>query len=195
MFENPFLDYFSRVHVSVVPLIFVPLISYFIYQALFVFVVSGLSFAGLFFIGLIIWTLFEYWLHRLVFHYKPTSKAGQRFHFMAHGVHHDYPNDSMRLVMPPAVSLALAVAIYWSMYAIIGEKGLTAAVYSGFVTGYLAYDLTHFATHYSNFKNKWFQEIKRSHMLHHYKDGTKGFGLSNVIWDHVFGTAFPSKKS
>ena len=193
MFESPFLDFFSRVHVAVVPIIFVPFIGYFVYQALGVWKVSILKFFGLALIGLFIWTLFEYWLHRLVFHHEFKSKAGKRFHFMAHGVHHDYPNDSMRLVMPPTVSLVLALIIYWTMYAIIGEKGATASVYVGFVFGYLAYDLTHYATHYSNYKGKWFQKIKKSHMLHHYKDGGKGYGLSNTFWDGVFGTEFPEK--
>ena len=193
MFENPILDYFSRVHVAVVPVIFIPFIGYFIYKALFMLNVSALNFAGFFFIGIIIWTFFEYWFHHLVFHYKPTSDAGKRFIFMAHGIHHDYPNDSMRLVMPPTVSLGLALIVYWVLFAIIRDIPITTSVYAGFVFGYFVYDLTHYATHYSNYKGKWFQKIKKSHMLHHYQNGDKGYGLSNVFWDYVFGTQFPKK--
>lgn len=32
--------------------------------------------------------------------------------FTFHGVHHDYPNDSFRLVMPPVVSIPLYVVMY-----------------------------------------------------------------------------------
>jgi sterol desaturase/sphingolipid hydroxylase (fatty acid hydroxylase superfamily) len=193
MFENPFLDFFSRVHVAVIPVIFIPFIGYFIYKALFMLNVSALNFSGFFFIGIIIWTFFEYWFHRLVFHYKPSSDMGKRFIFMAHGIHHDYPNDSMRLVMPPVVSLGLAFIVYWVLFAIIRDVPVTTSVYAGFVFGYFVYDLTHYATHYSNYKGKWFQKIKKSHMLHHYQNGDKGYGLSNVFWDYVFGTQFPKK--
>jgi hypothetical protein len=50
--------------------------------------------------GIAIWTLTEYWLHRLVFHWQPKFPGGDRLHFIIHGVHHDHPNDAMRLVMP-----------------------------------------------------------------------------------------------
>ena len=188
MFENPFLDLFSRVHFIVVPIIYVPFIGYFIYLTLFKYEVSMGWFAGLFSLGVVLWTFFEYWFHRLFFHMEPKSDLGKRIHFMAHGVHHDYPNDSLRLVMPPAVSLTLAVIVYWTIFLFVQDYGLTSGLFSGFVTGYLVYDIMHFSTHYSSYKGKWFQRIKKNHMLHHYKDGNRGYGLSNIFWDRVFGT-------
>ena len=62
--------------------------------------------------GYALWTLFEYWLHRIVFHFEPEEGLGARFHWIIHGVHHDHPNDPMRLVMPPAVSIPLAAAVF-----------------------------------------------------------------------------------
>ena len=58
--------------------------------------------------GYAVWTLTEYWLHRVVFHFEPERGIGARLHWMIHGVHHDHPNDPMRLVMPPSASLPLA---------------------------------------------------------------------------------------
>ena len=58
--------------------------------------------------GYAFWTLTEYWLHRVVFHFEPEDGIGARLHWIIHGVHHDHPNDPMRLVMPPSVSLPLA---------------------------------------------------------------------------------------
>ena len=69
----------------------------------------------LFAVGIGIWTLTEYWLHRLVFHWEPKFRGGDRLHFIIHGVHHDHPNDAMRLVMPPAVSVPLA-ALFLGLY-------------------------------------------------------------------------------
>ena len=33
-------------------------------------------------------------------------------HFIIHGIHHDHPNDKMRLVMPPSVSIPLAALFF-----------------------------------------------------------------------------------
>ena len=33
-------------------------------------------------------------------------------HFIIHGVHHDHPNDKMRLVMPPGASIPLALLFF-----------------------------------------------------------------------------------
>ena len=41
--------------------------------------------------GWLFWTLTEYWLHRLVFHFEPESGPGARLHWIIHGVHHDHP--------------------------------------------------------------------------------------------------------
>ena len=68
---------------------------------------SGCSLAGY-----ALWTLFEYWLHRIVFHFEPEDGLGARMHWIIHGVHHDHPNDPMRLVMPPAVSIPLGAGVF-----------------------------------------------------------------------------------
>src|SRR2546422_11589004 len=103
MFESRLLDSLSRVHPVVPVLIFAPLIV--------VMAAWGLSMqsvpvsVGLAAGGYALWTLFEYWLHRLVFHFEPEQGLGARLHWIIHGVHHDHPNDPLRLVMPPAVSV------------------------------------------------------------------------------------------
>lgn len=37
---------------------------------------------------------------------------GKKLHFMSHGIHHDYPRDSTRLVMPLLLSLPLATILF-----------------------------------------------------------------------------------
>ena len=39
---------------------------------------------------------------------------------MIHGVHHDHPNDPLRLVMPPAASIPLAIIVVGSIFLIAG---------------------------------------------------------------------------
>ncbi len=66
---------------------------------------SVLGTLGCFVLGLMWWTLCEYYLHRFFFHaedyWLPNFPPIFAFHFLLHGVHHAYPMDRMRLVFPP----------------------------------------------------------------------------------------------
>ena len=84
-----------------------------LYLSIFDFKIGVLSIVGLVIFGLFIWTITEYLLHRFIFHLELKSKIGARIHFIFHGVHHDYPSDSRRLVMPPSVSIPLATLFYF----------------------------------------------------------------------------------
>jgi len=101
MFESDFMEFFSHVHPAIPLVIYLPLMTYMLYLGLFERGIAAAVVAGLFVAGVLIWSLVEYTMHRWVFHYEPKSRWGQRLHFMLHGVHHDYPNDASRLVMPP----------------------------------------------------------------------------------------------
>jgi len=189
MFKSNFMDFFSRTPYWVPLLIYVPVMIFLGYRSIAVFNNAWYVFAGLFAGGVFAWTLIEYFLHRFVFHYHPTSAAGKRFMFIMHGVHHDYPNDSMRLVMPPSLSLPLAIFFY-SITWLIGGFQYGESVFTGMVMGYLLYDELHYATHHATWQWGWFQKLKKFHMKHHYGDPEKGFGVSSPIWDNVFGSTF-----
>jgi len=144
-------------------------------------------------LGIGVWTITEYLLHRYVFHYEPTSKVGKYLHFMMHGVHHEYPNDSKRLVMPPSVSIPLATLFYFFFLAIV-RSPYHMPFFAGFLIGYMLYDEIHYATHHAPLKNGLWQKIKHHHVLHHYHDPEKGFGVSSPLWDYVFGTVDPTEQ-
>ena len=105
MFENDFMEFFSRVHFTVPLYIYIPVIGIMMYLSIFTYNISALNNIVLFIGGIFAWTLAEYVLHRYIFHFKAKSEFGKKIHFMFHGVHHDYPSDSRRLVMPPSVSI------------------------------------------------------------------------------------------
>jgi sterol desaturase/sphingolipid hydroxylase (fatty acid hydroxylase superfamily) len=193
MFESDFLEAFSKVHFSVPLFIYLPVIGYFLYLGIAAYGLSFLTIASFLVLGLFVWTITEYSLHRFIFHYKPNSKFGERIHFIFHGVHHDYPSDSKRLVMPPSVSVPLALIFYFLFYSILGSV-FVAPFFAGFLLGYLFYDMTHYAIHHFRIKNKYWIKIKNHHMLHHYQDSSKGFGVSTPVWDKVIGTNFPKEK-
>ncbi len=189
MFRNNFLDSLSRIHFTVPLFIFVPLILFFGWRSLVEFQLPFIQILLYIIVGLVVWTFTEYVLHRFVFHWKPPGKLGERIHFMFHGVHHDYPSDSKRLVMVPVVSIPLAALFYFLFLQVLGNE-LVAPFFIGFISGYLFYDMTHYAIHHYNFKSKFWLKLKQHHMLHHYSDMHNGFGVSSSFWDLVFRTTF-----
>ena len=192
MFKNDFLESMSKMHFSLPLIIFIPVIAFFMYRAVSVFHEPALYIILLFIAGAFTWSLTEYLMHRFLFHYKPTSETGKRLHFVFHGVHHDYPNDAKRLVMAPSVSIPLAILYYYLFRLLMGEQHV-ASFFSGFVAGYLFYDMTHYAIHHLTFKNGLWMKLKTRHMMHHYRDDDNGYGVSSNFWDIVFGTTFKDK--
>lgn len=193
MFKNDFLESLSRVHPLVPIIIFVPAIIYMLYLSIFNFKTEAVLIIWLTLFGLFIWTITEYLLHRFVFHWELKSKLGARIHFIFHGVHHDYPSDSRRLVMPPSVSIPLATFFYFLFKLLIGDV-LVLPFFAGFLTGYLFYDMTHYAIHHFNIHSKFWLAIKNHHIKHHYQDPNKGYGVSSPLWDFIFRTYFINKR-
>jgi len=192
MFKSDLLEALSKVHFTVPLYIFVPVIGYCIYR----YTQTGLSillFVELFALGLFVWTLTEYIMHRFVFHYEPADKPwAQRIHFIFHGVHHDYPSDAKRLVLPPSVSIPLATGFYFLFNAILPTNYIWG-FFPAFILGYLFYDISHYAIHHFNFKGAIWKKIKQHHMLHHYQDPAKGYGVSSPLWDKIFRSDFIKK--
>ncbi|GAA4448964.1 sterol desaturase family protein [Rurimicrobium arvi] len=185
MFRSNLLESLSKVHFSVPLFIYIPIIGYFLFQGQLKFATPFWTVLSYFVLGVLLWSLAEYVLHRYVFHFTPKGKLMERVHFIFHGVHHDYPNDTKRLVMPPSASLPLAVVFYF-LFGLLLSPAHLYAFFPGFVTGYLAYDMCHYAMHHYNFKSEFWKQLKRHHMLHHYQDDHKRYGVSSVLWDKVF---------
>ena len=186
MFESDFMESFSRVH-PVTPLVlYMPVVGYMLYVALWQRKLSILAVAGLFLLGIVLWTLTEYLIHRYIFHYEPKTHFGKRLHYIIHGVHHDYPNDARRLVMPPSISIPLAF-LFYGLFLLIFRR-LAPSVFAGLVFGYVCYDMLHYATHHFPMKRGLWLWLRQYHLRHHYKDDDVGFGISSPLWDFVFGT-------
>jgi len=188
MFKNSLFESLSKVHFTVPLFIYIPVIVFFSYLSFDNHI--GLPAFGLYFlIGLGIWSITEYTLHRYIFHYHPSSAFGKRIHFIFHGVHHDYPRDKKRLVMPPSASIPLA-ALFYFLFSLIFSPVHLYAFFPGFILGYLIYDMLHYAMHHHNFKSGVMKKIKHHHMLHHYQDPEKGYGVSSSLWDIVLHSGF-----
>ncbi len=188
LFKSDFLELFTHVHWSVPIIMYLPVVAYCLWKASGEPVVGTMEAVAMVLAGMFIWTLTEYLLHRFVFHYVPTSRIGQRIHFLTHGVHHDYPNDSKRLVMPPLVSIPLAV-LFYSLFHFLTGPAFVWPFFAGFIFGYICYDEIHYATHHAPMRGKVGQFLKHHHVRHHYQNPEKRFGVSSPLWDYVFGTS------
>ncbi len=194
MFDNDFVDFFSRTHWLAVPAVYVPVVL----AGLYLSASSGSSVVAMlvaFAVGIVGWTLTEYWLHRTLFHWEPATWWGPKMHFILHGVHHVHHKDPYRLVMPPAVSLMLAV-IFYTLFFTLGvlltpfiAPGWHYAGFGGFVLGYIGYDCGHYILHHWKPRFTWVKQLRSHHMHHHHNNPDRKFGVSNTLWDHVFGTA------
>lgn len=194
MFENDLLEALSKVHFTVPLYIYVPAIGYFLYRSIWEFGLSFGTIISLILVGIVVWTLTEYTLHRFIFHFHAKTEFGKKIHFIFHGVHHDYPSDSKRLVMPPSVSVPLAVLFYFLFESIFGDV-LVAPFFVGFIIGYLFYDMSHYAIHHFNMHNKFWLALKKHHIKHHFENPDLGYGVSSPLWDEIIGTNFPKKEN
>jgi sterol desaturase/sphingolipid hydroxylase (fatty acid hydroxylase superfamily) len=198
LFKSDFLEFFTHIHPAVVLAIWLPVAAAFLAVAI-VGRRAGLSplyIPAGFLVGLFVWTLAEYTLHRFVFHFPPRTPWQERLSFLIHGVHHAQPMSKTRLVMPPPVSIPLALLFYGFFYLVLGVllgvRHWVAPLFSGFITGYLIYDMLHYSTHHFRLSFRVWQFLRQHHMRHHSQTPNMRFGVSSPLWDIVFGTMPPS---
>ena len=119
---------------------------------------------------------------------SPRTGIGARLHWIIHGVHHDHPNDPLRLVMPPSVSVPLAL-IFYGLFVTVLPTASANVFAAGFLSGYLVYDMLHYHVHHHRPRTRLGKLMRELHMRHHFQDDTRGFGVSAPFWDRVFGTS------
>ena len=187
VFDNPFLEIFSQTPWQLIPSVWLPVITYYLYTS---YLDIGLQAFMMFFVGIVYWTLFEYFMHRFLFHseqYLPNNRHFITFHYLMHGVHHAFPMDSLRLVFPPVLGIILAT-ITKTIYNFAFPASVAHGFFAGKILGYVWYDLFLYFSHHAESKTGYFAFMKSYHLAHHYKNPFKGFGVSNHFWDLVFGT-------
>jgi 4-hydroxysphinganine ceramide fatty acyl 2-hydroxylase len=185
MFDSEFMELFTHIHPALPLVIYIPVVFYSLYLAQFH--AGPASRIILFCVGFFVWTLTEYLLHREIFHLEPDTAWGKRLHFIMHGVHHDYPNDSRRLVMAPAISIPLSIFFFFLFRVVLGTT-YCYPFFAGFISGYLCYDMMHYAIHHFPMKSKIGNYLRRHHLRHHFLDADINYGVSSPIWDVVFRT-------
>lgn len=192
MFKADWIEnYFSRVKPRQVLAIWLPIVAYCLWQSF----ANGAALGrlGLFMAaGVLFWTFLEYVLHRFVFHFEPHGPVQEDLSFLIHGIHHDYPWDADRLVMPPTISLAIGAMLWLPMKYAVGETYFTG-MFAGVALGYLWYDLGHYAAHHIKPRTRVGRWLRSYHLVHHFKTPGLRYGVSTPLWDLVFGT-YPTEQ-
>ncbi len=184
IFEHPWLERLSYAGPLLPALVYIPGGLALVWFALRSGVGAGTA-AVSYVVGLLGWTAFEYLMHRFVFHYTPATATGVAVQYLIHGVHHAYPADDRRWMIPIGASLPIASAIVGAAW-LVGPIGVVAA--GGFVHGYLAYDVIHHEVHRTSNQSWLVRTLRAQHMRHHYATPDREFCVSSPLWDAVFGT-------
>jgi dihydroceramide fatty acyl 2-hydroxylase len=185
MFDEPLLERLSVVHPAFPTAVYLPAGLFLLWLS-----VAGpigiVNSAPLYLAGLLVWSLLEYGAHRGSFHHEPNSQSQLAVAYLVHGVHHAYPDDSRRWMMPLAVTIPISAVLYLLFRAALGD--LAQGVFAGFIHGYLAYDLLHHFIHRGRMPGRIGRFLRQHHLAHHDTKPDRNFGVSSPLWDVVFRT-------
>ncbi len=186
LFNNNLIERLTRTH-FLFPVILFYAISVLMMLISVLFIHSGfLTVIALFFSGIFAFTLTEYLIHRFLFHFNATTEKEKRIQYVIHGVHHEFPKDKDRLVMPPVASVLLAVlffAMYWMLM-----KQASLSFFSGFCFGYSTYLIIHYSVHRYKPPKNFLRILWKHHAMHHYMENDGNYSVSFPFWDFVFNS-------
>ena len=153
---------------------------------------GGVIVAPLVLAGVVVWSLFEYAMHRFAFHWSSSVPLIRGTVFVLHGNHHVSSNDPLRNLMPPVVSIPIASVVWGLCILALGPQGTW--LFLGFIGGYVLYDLIHFGCHQWPMKGRLASMIKRHHMRHHHCNEAGNFAITTPVWDKLFGSTITTLK-
>jgi sterol desaturase/sphingolipid hydroxylase (fatty acid hydroxylase superfamily) len=155
---------------------------------------SGWLFLAAFTVGALMFPIAWYLIHRFVLHgswmYKSPYLASlwKRIHYD----HHRFPNDlsvlfgGLHTTLPTILFAAGPVG-----WLINGLPGACAAI-AGTVAMTMYTEFLHAGEHLAfEPKSKFWSDIKKRHLAHHFHNENGNYGIAEFFWDRAFGTFYP----
>jgi len=142
-----------------------------------------LAFLGCFAAGAFLWTFIEYALHNWRGHKGKGKNEFSREH-LKHHAETDYFTPTPKKVV--AASKGLMVLAPIALLALGWFYGATFTI--GFLVGYIGYEVIHRRLHTHaprGFYGRW---ARKHHFTHHFTRPNDNHGVTQPIWDLVFGT-------
>jgi sterol desaturase/sphingolipid hydroxylase (fatty acid hydroxylase superfamily) len=146
----------------------------------------ALTWVAVFGCALFVWTLVEYFLHRIFLHHAPFLSE-------LHDRHHNNPHELIGTPVWASVLSGFSVVAAPS-WLLLGFELATAAT-AGMATGYLWYVFGHYAAHYGKpGAGTYFHRVRLRHARHHHLSEHGNFGVTTDFWDRVFGTVLDLRR-
>lgn len=139
-------------------------------------------------VGVLGWTATEYAIHRWLLHRNGAIAEGTDGLRRWHRAHHEAPEDARDLACPLPFSLvgyAVWLGLGWLCAWDWPLAGMMATGWSG---GYLAYEWLHHAYHLGAPRTRVVRALRRHHLIHHYAEPERAFGITTPLWDLFFWT-------
>lgn len=147
-------------------------------------------------VGVAVWTLMEYLVHRYVLHVAfPAGKSWSsrvlhRLFDASHADHHAQPWDGYHI---NGHLDTLFVAVWLVPLSFLAPPYTASVAVAALFAGYTAEEWAHHAMHFRNFRWRYFQYVRRRHLYHHSRLGVGTvYGITSDFWDKVFGTRIPA---
>lgn len=128
-------------------------------------------------VGLFLWTLLEYGIHRYAFH-----------GFLPHSEHHESPKDPKFIVSPLWLSGGTSVLLWVIIRVPAGSWARSGLVLAAIISGYLLYEAVHLRIHANEAGGRVLTELRKRHYYHHFADDHFCYGVLTSLWDRVFGS-------
>jgi dihydroceramide fatty acyl 2-hydroxylase len=140
-------------------------------------------------LGVALWTLGEYLVHRFIEHGR--FKKGRLDYVDNHALHHLTPSVARHFVYPLKLTLPMAALAFGAWLLLFREPWLALAMTGGTTLSYLLNEWVHFSAHRPALLEgrPWLSRVTRAHLRHHNEDPTRHFGFFTTFWDHVFRTS------
>lgn len=131
-------------------------------------------------LGFFLFTFFEYFIHRWLFHGTVRIMAE------GHQSHHLNPMgyDSLPFFLP-----AMLLVILTGIFVLLIPMDRAFLLTSTITFGYVAYGLSHFAIHHAHFHRSWAKHWSAHHLIHH-RHPDANFGVTTPAWDVLLGTRY-----
>jgi sterol desaturase/sphingolipid hydroxylase (fatty acid hydroxylase superfamily) len=134
-------------------------------------------------IGMALWTLGEYLMHRFAMHAMRGKGMASREH-LRHHAERDSVLESWYFAWTGVIVVGIALAI--NAAKLLGPVGICLG--AGWVAGYGFYDWIHWRAHRRPIAHPYERWVRRHHFHHHFGHPTANHGVTSPIWDMVFGT-------
>ena len=140
-------------------------------------------------IGMVIYAVMEYLIHRFVLHQFPRIAPAM---YRGHVEHHLHPTDTKHLFSAVPYDIGAYTVLFLILYIFSRDLPFIFAIIAGTSLYQLYYQWMHYVAHRPiTPMTPWGRWMKKKHLLHHHLDEFSWYGVSHPFLDVLLGTDKP----